>query len=121
MNNYYQGLDYMYQGRWNDASNTFINYLKLSESNKKNRCMAMQYIAKCYKNLNLYDKAKEWLEKAINEAPYLKEPYVEMAIYYSNLEDWNKVIYYCHKALKINDNKTIYNLLKLANKYKKHY
>ena len=118
---YYQGINYMYQGKWYKAINSFINYLKLNEYDKEKRSQAMIYIAKSYKYLNRYEDAKKWLNKAIKEAPFLKEPYIEMALYYANQEDWHKVIYYCNKAKRINEFETIDDLLKLAKKYKKHY
>ena len=67
-----------------------------------------------------------WLDKAINEAPYLRDPYVEKAMLEYELENWNEVIKNCNTALKITthtkcyinetfsfDN-TIYDLLSIA-------
>ena len=42
-----------------------------------------------------------WLDKAINEAPYLRDPYVEKAMLEYELENWNEVIKNCNTALKI--------------------
>ena len=33
----------------------------------------MRFIGRCYKNLNRFDEAKLWYEKAILEAPYLRD------------------------------------------------
>ena len=67
-----------------------------------------------------------WLEKAINEAPYLRDPYMERALLEYELEDWEKVEFYCKKALEIKKhpktyineifswNHTVYDLLSLS-------
>ena len=86
----------------------------------------MRFIARCYTNLKRYDEAKLWLNKAINEAPYLRDPYIEMAILEYRLNNWKEVKKYCNKALKIKThsksyineifswNHTVYDLLSLA-------
>ena len=68
----------------------------------------MRFIARCYENLNRYDEAKMWLEKAINEAPYLRDPYVEMALLEYSLGNYDEVISNCLKALTISDHEKTY-------------
>ena len=67
-----------------------------------------------------------WLQKAIKEAPYLRDPYTELAILYYTLKDYNNVCKYGKKALKIKNNpktyinevfsydETLYDLLSIA-------
>lgn len=108
-NVHYLGREYMYYGKWNEAIDTLINHLKLESATwKDERCASMRFIARCYKNLNRYDEAEMWLNKAINEAPYLRDPLVEMAMLFYSLEDWPKVIFYCTEALKITSNEKTY-------------
>ena len=68
----------------------------------------MRFIGRCYKSLKRYDEAKLWLEKAIKEAPYLRDPYMEMALLYYVLNDYDNVINYVNKALNIKDHTKIY-------------
>ena len=68
----------------------------------------MRFIARCYENLNRYDEAKMWLEKAINEAPYLRDPYVEMALLEYSLGNYDEVIINCQKALTISGHEKTY-------------
>ena len=42
-----------------------------------------------------------WLDKAILETPYLRDPLVERAILEYNLQNWNLVETFCLKALEI--------------------
>lgn len=126
-NMHYLGREYMYYGRWNDAIDTLIKHLSLKRATwKDERCASMRFIARCYKNLKRYDEANMWLDKAIREAPYSRDPYVEMAILKYELNDWSEVIIYCEKALQIKKqektyineifswNETIYDLLSIA-------
>ncbi len=108
-NMHYLGREYMYYGKWNEAIDTLIRHLKLKSATwKDERCASMRFISRCYKNLNRYDEAEMWLNKAIAEAPYLRDPYVEMAMLNYNLENWDKVIIYGEKALTITHNEKTY-------------
>ena len=49
-----------------------------------------------------------WLDKAINEAPYLRDPYVERAILEYQLENWDMVEKYSLDALKITSHPKTY-------------
>ena len=108
-NMHYLGREYMYYGRWNDAIDTLIKHLKMKNATwKDERCASMRFISRCYKNMERYDEALMWLNKAINEAPYLRDPYVELAILYFILEDFENVCKYGNKALEIKYNPKTY-------------
>ena len=101
-NVHYLGREYMYYGKWNKAIDMLINHLNLpSATLKDERCASMRFIARCYKNLKRFDEAKMWLDKAIKEAPHLRDPFVERAILEYELNDWDAVYKYCTKALEI--------------------
>ncbi len=79
-NMHYLGREYMFYQRWNDCIDTLIKHLKMPTATwKDERCASMRFIARSYMNLNRLDEAKMWYDKAINEAPYLREGYVEKA------------------------------------------
>lgn len=130
-NMHYLGREYMYYGKWNESIDTLIKHLNLKTATwKDERCASMRFIARCYTNLKRYDEAKMWLDKAINEAPYLRDPYVERALLEYQLENYDEVIKYCELALKITTHEktyinevfsydhTIYDLLSIAYFYK---
>ena len=129
-NMHYLGREYMYYGKWNEAIDTLIKHLNLKSSTwKDERCASMRFISRCYINLNRFDEANMWLKKAINEAPYLREPYIEMALLKSKTNEYEEVIKYSLKALELNEdnmtyikenftnNKNIYDLLSLGYYY----
>lgn len=108
-NVHYLGREYMYYGKYNEAIDTLINHLKLKTATwKDERCASMRFIARCYKAMNRYDEAKMWLEKAIIECPYLRDPLVEMALLYYSLEDWKQVIHFASQAQTITHNEKTY-------------
>lgn len=126
-NMHYLGREYMYYGKWNDAIDTLIKHLSLKSATwKDERCASMRFIARCYKNLHRYEEAKMWINKAIEEAPYLRDSYIEMALLHYELNNWDEVIKYCNDALKIQThqktyineifswNETVYDLLSIA-------
>jgi len=126
-NMHYLGREYMYYSRWNDCIDTLIKHLNLPSATwKDERCASMRFIARSYIHLSRFDEAKIWLNKAIKEASYLREPYVEMAFLEYQLGNYMGVINNCLKALTIKENKktyinevfcydnTIYDLLSIA-------
>ena len=126
-NTHYLGREYMFKRRWNECIDTLIKHLALPTALwKDERCASMRFIARSYKNLNRFEESKMWLNKAINEAPYLRDPYVEMALLCYQLKEWDNVINYCNQALEIKTHAksyinepfswdyTIYDLLSIA-------
>ena len=101
-NMHYLGREYMYYQKWDKCIDTLIKHLSLKTATwKDERCASMRFIARSYRNLNRIEEAKMWLDKAISEAPYLRDPYVEKAMLEYELENWNEVIKNCNTALKI--------------------
>jgi len=108
-NMHYLGREYMYYSRWNDCIETLIKHLNLKSATwKDERCASMRFIARSYTNLGRYDEARMWLEKAIKEAPYLRDPYVEMALLEYRCGNDLEVIKNCTLALRIKENKKTY-------------
>ena len=99
----------MYYGRYQESIDTLIHHLSMPSATwRDERCASMRFIGRCYKSLGRYDEAKLWYEKAIQEAPYLRDPYVEKAILYYEVKDYFNMIKYCNKALRIKEKKDTY-------------
>ena len=108
-NMHYLGREYMYYGKWQECIDTLTKHLNLPTATwKDERCASMRFIARAYKELGEYDEARMWLDKAIKEAPYLREPYIEMAILEYTLENYNDTYKYAKEALKIKEHKRTY-------------
>ncbi len=101
-NTHYLGREYMYYERWNEAIDTLIHHLSLDRAVwKDERCASMRFIGRCYKHLNRSLEAEMWYKKAIDEAPHLKEPYSELALFYYDQGEYTKVIPLLLNTLKI--------------------
>ena len=133
-NTHYLGREYMFHGELQKAIETLKKHLNLEKSTwKDERCASMRFIGRCYIGLKDYEEAKKWLDLAILEAPYLRDPYVERALLAYIEEDWESIEENCNKALHIKINQktyinegfsydhTIYDLLSLSNYYRGNY
>lgn len=133
-NMHYLGREYMYYGYWKKSIKTLKKHLSLKNATwKDERSASMRYISRCYKNLKKYAQAKFWIDKAIKETPYLREPYVEKALLAYLQENYLEVETYCLKALTITYHpktyinevfawdETIYDLLSISNYYQRRY
>lgn len=133
-NVHYLGREYMYYGKWNDAIDTLIKHLSLPTALwKDERCASMRFIARCYSHLSRYEEAKMWLDKAMLEAPYLRDPFTERALLAYNLSEWDDVIKYALRSVEIKEHPksyineifsfdgTVEDLLSLAYFYKGDY
>ncbi len=133
-NMHYLGREYMYYQKWNEAIDTLIKHLSLKSATwKDERCASQRFIARCYQKLNRIEEARMWLDKAIKEAPYLRDPYIERAILEYNEQNYIDVEKYCLLALKITKhtksyineifswNNTVYDLLSISSYYLEKY
>lgn len=108
-NMHYLGREYMYYGRFNEAIDTLIKHLSLEKSTwKDERAASMRFIARSYQNLNRIEEAKMWFKKAIDEAPHLREGYVELASIYYEEKDFKEAFNYLDMASKIKDKPKTY-------------
>ena len=101
-NMHYLGREYMYYEKWNEAIDTLEHHLKLKNSTwKDERAASMRFIARSYLGLKRSEEAKMWFEKAIQEAPYLREGYVELAQIYYQEKNYKKSYDLLKEASKI--------------------
>jgi len=108
-NMHYLGREYMYYGKWNECIDTLIKHLNMKSATwKDERCASMRFIARAYKNLERIEESRMWLDKAISEAPYLREPWIEKGILEYETENYKDAIYYLENALKIKSHTKTY-------------
>lgn len=82
-NMHYLGREYMYYKKWDKCIKTLHQHLKLPSATwKDERCASMRFMARSYLNKNYLEEAEMWYQKAISEAPYLREGYIELAQFY---------------------------------------
>ncbi len=133
-NMHYLGREYMYYGEWKKSIDTLKKHLSLKRAIwKDERAASMRFISRCYKNLEDYPSAREWLDKAIKEAPYLRDAYVEKALLEYQLKNYQEVETNCLAALRIRKHQksyinetfswdgTVYDLLSISSYYLEKY
>ena len=101
-NMHYLGREYMYYCKWDECIETLKKHLELKSATwKDERCASMRFIARSYKAKKDINLSKKWYEKAINEAPYLRESYIELGYLYYEEKDFLNAYYYLKRALEI--------------------
>ncbi|MGM9834224.1 MAG: glycosyltransferase [Bacilli bacterium] len=108
-NMHYLGREYMYYKRYNEAIDTLIKHLQLPSATwKDERSASMRFISRCYNALGRKDEALLWIDKAIVEAPHLRDPLMEKALLMYQERNYEKVIELINKALEIKINERYY-------------
>jgi len=108
-NMHYLGREYMYYKKWDQAIETLHRHLKLESATwKDERCASMRFMARCYFNKNMDEEGQMWLKKAILEAPYLKDSYVELALFYYRKNDFSNLVDTLEKTLTLKENRYSY-------------
>lgn len=133
-NMHYLGREYMFNSRWDECIKTLKRHLSLPKATwKDERAASMRFIARSYKAKKDFKNSKIWYHKAINEAPYLRDAYVERALLAYEENNYKDIEKYCLKALQIKSHEkvyinetfswdnTIYDLLSISYYYQKKY
>lgn len=108
-NMHYLGREYMYYGKWDQAITTLKNHLDLKSATwPDERAASYRFIARSYKNLKNYPEARNYYDKAIKEAPHLRDALIEKAILEYELKNFSEVEALCLKALQITTHEKTY-------------
>ena len=108
-NMHYLGREYMYYKRWEECIDTLKKHLDLKNATwNLERAASMRYIARSYYNLDNEKEAKNWYIKAINEAPNVREGYVELAMLFHKQGKYLESTYNLIKALTITKKDMVY-------------
>lgn len=108
-NMHYLGREYMYYEQYENAITTLKKHLNLKTATwKDERAASMRFISRCYKKLDNYAEARNYLDQAIKEAPYLRDAYMERAILEYEQKNYQETEKYCLKALQIRTHEKTY-------------
>lgn len=108
-NMHYLGREYMYYSKWDECIETLKKHLNLKSATwKDERCASMRFIGRSYAAKGEKDLAIEWYNKAIVEAPYLRESYVELAYLYYQNKDYENAYKLLNEAFKIKEKSKSY-------------
>lgn len=101
-NVHYLGREYLFYGRWDDCIRTLKHHLEMPNATwADERSASMRYIARAYIAKGDEKEAERWYLRAIAEAPYLREAYMELALRMYKKADWEAVLFLTGRALQI--------------------
>lgn len=108
-NMHYLGREYMFYGKYDEAIATLKRHLALpSAAWRDERAASMRYIAKCLVASGRRAQAEEWLVRAVAEAPWLREPWLDAARYYLDEKQWLGAAHCSKRALAIKERSLSY-------------
>ncbi len=108
-NLHYLGREYLYYGRWDDCIRTLERHLALPKAVwRDERAASMRYIARAYARKGEGEQAQSWYLRAAAEAPYLREPWVDLAYFLYERREWDGVLYATACALKLRERPRTY-------------
>ena len=108
-NMHYLGREYMFRGQWEKAIATLKRHLSLPRATwRDERCASMRFLARCCQAMGQEGEAESWLWRAAGEAPYLREPWVELAALLYQKKDMEGTAYCAGRALAITERPRTY-------------
>lgn len=101
-NLHYLGREYYYYQRYEDCIRTLERHLQLPTAQwRDERCASLRLMGKSHQALGNAADALNCFLRAAAEAPYLREPWLDLSRHYYYIEDWEGVVYGCTRALAI--------------------
>lgn len=101
---HYLGREYFFRGEWDRCIETLERYLALPDARwTEERCASMRYIAQANLRKGQREEARRWYFRSIGEAPWLREPWLDLAALLSEEGDWPGVVYLTEAALRIQE------------------
>ena len=101
-NVHYLGREYLFHRRWDEAAAMLAHHLQMPTATwRDERCASMRYLARCMQALHREEETETWLLRACGEAPWLREPWLDLARFLYQKENWPGVIFSAGRALEI--------------------
>ncbi len=108
-NMHYLGREYFFYRRWEECVIVLKKHLTLPTATwPDERCASMRYIARALTELERDGEAEQWHIRAVGEAPWLREPWLDYAMYLYRRQDWPGVRFTSDRALAIRERPQTY-------------
>ena len=108
-NMHYLGREYLYRGMWRECEETLLRHLAMPSAQwRDERCASMRYLARAVRALGRDAEAEAWLFRAVAEAPYLREPWLEAAEQEAQNKHWSGSLFFAERALEIRERSQTY-------------
>jgi len=101
---HYLGREYFFRGEYHKAIGELKRHLAIPTATwADERAASMRYIGKSYDAQGYKDVAEQWFLRAIAEAPYLREGYVDYATMLLAAKKYPDALYFAQRALCIKE------------------
>ena len=133
-NLHYLGREYMYYHKWDQSIEVLHKHLACPNATwKDERASSERFLARDYYAKGYLEETEFWYKRAIEEAPYLREAYVELGSFYELINRYDLAYPVLISALNIKEksksyineefawNDSFYDLLSLSAFYTGHY
>ena len=108
-NLHYLGREYLFHQRWDECICTLKRHLALPTATwRDERAASMRYLGKAYTRKGERGEALNWYLRAAAEAPYLREPWVDLALFLYEGEEWDGVLWCTQRALSLRERPRTY-------------
>lgn len=108
-NVHYLGREYMFRKMWAECEATLKHHLSMPTAVwKDERCASMRFLARTILHQRRREEAEQWLLRAIAEAPYLREPWLEASQYEAAEKNWSGSLFFAERALAIRHRSSSY-------------
>lgn len=99
---FWLGREYMYYEKYDDCISVLKQYLTMPSAIwDEERCAAMRFIARSHKAKSNFSEALSWIYRSIAECPHTREPYLELARYAYEQNDWPLLYFASEKGLTV--------------------
>lgn len=104
------GRDYMQYAQPDKCIELMQRAVKIPGITPEQKRACMRFIARAYGEKNVYHKARNYLLKIIDEAPYCSAAYIEHAVLSYKYEKWDDIVFLASRLGDINFQKiSVYN------------
>ncbi len=108
-NMHYLGREYLFHGMWERCRETLQHHLTMPSATwPDERCASMRFLARASRQLGLAEEEEQWLLRAVAEAPWLREPWLEASALAARQQDWIGSLCCARKALAIKNRSQTY-------------
>jgi len=108
-NAFYYARELTFYCRWEEAIEALNRYLEMPEATWQNeRCYAMRLLGKSYEETGFDSEALKWYRLACAEAPFTREPWVDLSMYCYRRSMWSESLFCATQALGVVDRALVY-------------
>ena len=101
-NTHYLGREYLFRGQYEKCIETLSRHLALPSATwRDERCASLRYMARAYGALRDTASQEGCLLRAAAEAPWMREPWMDLARFYYAQGQWEALLFACRRALGI--------------------